>query len=87
MEDRASGDPDNLPPILIIVLALDLVTGEVIVLLLNGLGIIEFLGLGDGMWAPLRWNGDFTFFTRDNEVTEVLPFCAVEPVLQSLIER
>lgn len=87
MENRTSGNPDYLPPILILLLVRDLVTSEVIVLLLNGLGVIEFIGLGDGMRAALRWIRDFAFFTRDDEMTKILSFCTVEPVFQSLMKR
>ena len=84
MEDRTSGNPDNLPPVLILLLVRDLVTSEVIILLLIGLRVIELIGLGDGMWAPVRWNGDFAFFTRDDKVAKVSPVNTIELVFLSL---
>lgn len=84
MEDRTSGDPDNLPPIVILLLVCDLVTSDVVVLLLNGFGVI---GFRDGMWMPVRWDRDSALSTRDDEMTKVLPFCTIEPVFQSLKKR
>lgn len=94
MEDRTSWDPDELPPIfgsLLDRIARILIVGEVVVPLLHGLGFIVLVILGgDGVWAfgaGCRWDRDFAFFTRGDEVTKVSSVRTVEPVFQSLIER
>ena len=91
MKDCTSGNPDKLPPLfglLVDRIARGLVTGQVVVPFLYGLGFGKLIVVGgDAVYAVVRWNRDFAFFTCDDEVTEVPPVCTVETVLQSLIKR
>jgi hypothetical protein len=92
MEDRTSGNPNELPPIFGLLLdrsTRTLVTSEVVVPILYGLRFVKLLTLGDFVrrfGAGGRWNRDYALFTCDDEVTKVSSVCTVEPVFQSLIK-
>lgn len=87
MEDRTSGNPDKLSPVLILIVG-GSVTCVVVVLFLDGHRVLELIGIGSyGEWMAVRWNCDHAFLACDDEVTKVSPIYTVEAVFLSLIKK
>ena len=82
MEDRAHGNPNKLPPIILFLNA-GIEHGpvaSVVVVLWDRFGYGELIDLGGDGLRDAGWNRDIAFFTRDDKVTKVSPVCAIETV-------